>query len=267
MFLRISSLIALAVIGIGQVHAGLFDDEEARKRLLAVEAEMRQKDAALDDRIVKLEGSIKNLGLLELVNQIEELKADLARLRGQIEVLNNQIVTVDKKQRDFYLDIDSRLRRLEQPGSPAKPATGPGAMAPQLIDPKEAAKQEAAEKKSYETAYGLFLRKDYVKAISAFQAFINDHASSQLVPSAQYWMGLSHHNLRDLKSALSIQQSLIKQYPESSKAPDAMLAIASIEAEQGDNASSRNRLEDIIARYPSSEAASKARQRLTPGRK
>ena len=265
MFLRISSLIALTVIGMGHVHAGLFDDEEARKRLLAVEAEMRQKDAAIDDRIVKLEGSIKNLGLLELVNQIEELKADLARLRGQIEVLNNQIATVDKKQRDFYLDIDSRLRRLEQPGGAAKPATGPGATAP--LDPKEAAKQEAAEKKSYETAYGLFLRKDYVKAISAFQAFINDHASSQLVPSAQYWMGLSHHNLRDLKSALSIQQGLIKQYPESSKAPDAMLAIASIEAEQGDNASSRNRLEDIIARYPNSEAASKARQRLTPGRK
>ncbi|HVK55412.1 MAG TPA: YbgF trimerization domain-containing protein, partial [Burkholderiales bacterium] len=116
MFLRISSLIALTVIGMGHVHAGLFDDEEARKRLLAVEAEMRQKDAAIDDRIVKLEGSIKNLGLLELVNQIEELKADLARLRGQIEVLNNQIATVDKKQRDFYLDIDSRLRRLEQPG-------------------------------------------------------------------------------------------------------------------------------------------------------
>jgi tol-pal system protein YbgF len=259
MVLRKLLLIALAVLAVSPVRAGLFDDPEARKRILANEAEMRQRNAALDERIAKLENSIKNLGLLELVNQIEELKAELARLRGQIEVLNNQISTVDKKQRDFYLDIDSRLRRLEQPSG----VTKPGATAPtQPIDPKEAMRQEAAEKKAYDLAYTSFQKKDYAKAISAFQSFINDYPASQQIPSAQYWIGLSHQNLRDLKSSLVVQQNLIKKYPDSPKVPDAMLAIAAIQAEQGESVVSRKQLEDIIAQYPNSDAAGKARQRL-----
>src|SRR5437870_4937496 len=93
-------LIALTILSAMPARAGLFDDDEARKRILANEAEMRQKNTAFEERISKMENSIKNLGLLELNNQIEELKGELARLRGQIEVLSNQIGTVDKKQRD-----------------------------------------------------------------------------------------------------------------------------------------------------------------------
>jgi len=272
MFLRKSLLIALALVAAGPVRAGVFDDDQARQRILSVETEMRQKQAAVDERITKLEASIKNLGLLELVNQIEELKTDIARLRGQIEVLNNQVATVDKKQRDFYLDIDSRLRRLEQPGGAPKSganatdaspvAQSPGQQSSAHVDAKDISKQNAAEKKAYDVAYGFFQKKDYAKALAAFQSFANDYPNSSLVPSAQYWLGLSHQNLRDLKNSLAVQQSLIKNYPDSTKVPDAMLAIAAIEAEQGNDANSRNRLEDIIARYPNSDAATKARQRL-----
>ena len=88
-----------------------------------------------------------------------------------------------------------------------------------------------------------------------------------MAPSAQYWMGLSQYNLRDLKSAVATQQNLINSYPDSPKVPDAMLAIAGIQAELGDNATSRNVLEDIVARYPTSEAAGKAKQRLAVAKK
>ncbi|MES2355193.1 MAG: tol-pal system protein YbgF [Pseudomonadota bacterium] len=260
-----SLLIVLAILAAGPARAGLFDDEEARRRLLAIESEMRQKNTAAEERIVKLEASVKNQGLLDLVNQIEELKGEQARLRGQIEVVSNQIATVDKKQRDFYLDIDSRLQRLEQPANAAKPradAVVPVPVPAQPVDPKLAAKQDASEKKAYENAYSFFQKKDYTKAITAFEAFGNDYPTSQLLPGAHYWIGLSHFNMRDLNRSLAIQQNLLRQFPESSKAPDAMLAIAAIESEQGDSAGSRNVLEDIIARYPNSDAAGKARLRL-----
>ncbi len=283
--LRKSLLVALVIAAGAPARAALFDDSEARKRILQVEAEMRQRDAAIDERIAKLEASVKNLGLLELINQIEELKAELSRLRGQMEVLNNQVSTVDKKQRDFYLDLDSRLRRFEQPGGAALGASGssasPGAggatsgaaagtisgtpqaaSPPSAVDPKEAARRAAAEKKTYDGAYALFQKRIYPAAISSFQTFINDYPASASAASAQYWIGLAYYNLRDLKSAFTAQQNLIKNYPDSPKVPDAMLAIAGIQAEQGGTAASRITLEDIVARYPGSEAAGKARQRL-----
>lgn len=257
--LSIALLLALAL----PAQAGLFDDEEARKYILKVERESRERDTAIEERIGKLEAALKNLNLIELVGQLDQLRGEIAGLRGQIEVLNNQIATVDKKQRDFYLDIDSRLRRLEQPAGGATPAD-PAATAPPQppLDPKEAAKRAAAEKKSYDAAFALFQKKNWAAAIPAFERFIADYPASPQAAGAQYWIGLAHYNLRDLKNALAAQQSLLKVYPDSPKVPDAWLAIAAIQADQGDSAGARNTLEDIIARYPGSDAATKARSRL-----
>ena len=56
----------------------------------------------------------KTRGVIELMNQIETLNADLNRLRGQLEVLSNSLDNAQKRQRDMYLDLDTRLRRIEQ---------------------------------------------------------------------------------------------------------------------------------------------------------
>ena len=41
-------------------------------------------------------------------------KAQTVKLRGQLEVLNNGLENAQKRQRDMYLDLDTRLRRIEQ---------------------------------------------------------------------------------------------------------------------------------------------------------
>jgi tol-pal system protein YbgF len=58
----------------------------------------------------------QNRGVIELMNQIEALNTDLNRLRGQIEVLNNSLENAQRRQRDMYLDLDTRLRRIEGGG-------------------------------------------------------------------------------------------------------------------------------------------------------
>ena len=62
---------------------------------------------------------LSNQPLLELHNQIEALRLDLNKLQGQIEVLVNENELTQKRQKDFYIDLDSRLRRIEQPGESA----------------------------------------------------------------------------------------------------------------------------------------------------
>jgi tol-pal system protein YbgF len=52
-------------------------------------------------------------GVVQLMNQIETMNADLNRLRGQLEVVNNSLENAQRRQRDMYLDLDTRLRRLE----------------------------------------------------------------------------------------------------------------------------------------------------------
>jgi tol-pal system protein YbgF len=263
---------AAALAAAAQAHAALFDDEEARKRIDDVKREQQALAKDTDARLGRIEESVRNIGVVELLRQIDALNAEVARLRGQIEVLANQNDQLQKKQRDFYLDLDSRMRRLEGGAAPAAGAApappAPAASLPVQTPPvstapaKSPAQLQAQEIRSYDAASNLFRKNDFAGAINAFRAFVLEYPQSPLAPNAEYWIGISFANLKDYKNAVAVQEALLKNYPQSPKASDALLAIAAVQAEQGDLGSARNTLEDIIARYPATEAAGKARTRL-----
>jgi tol-pal system protein YbgF len=249
-------------------RAGLFDDDEARRRIDALRKELAQQGKDNEVRIQKLEEVIRNIGVVELAQQLQQMNDEIARLRGQLEVLSNDNQQLQKRQRDFYLDIDSRLKRLEGGGpSASAPPPDAGSVPPVTAAPAGPAvppskDEQAREMKAYDAASNLFRRNDFPSAIDAFRAFVKDFPQSALAPNAGYWIGISYANMRDYRHALAAQEELIAKYPQSPKAPDALLAIASIQAEQGDTGSAKNTLEDIVARFPSTEAAGKARTRL-----
>ena len=254
--------------------AGLFDDDEARRELKNLRAQTEQQNRDNEARFLKLDESIKNIGVIQLLNQIEQLNDEISKLRGQIEVLSNQNDQLTKRQKDFYLDIDSRLRKLEgvppdtaAPASisSATPAAAVGGTPGVAITSAQPARpiSKDQENKAYDVGSNLFRRGDYVAAIRAFETFMKDYPGSGLVSNAQYWVGISYFNIKDYANARNTQEALLKNFPDAAKAPDALLAIASIQIESGDNGSARNTLEEIIARFPNSEAATKARTRLT----
>jgi tol-pal system protein YbgF len=268
------ALCAAALAAALPAAAGLFDDDEARRRIESLRQELSQQGKDNEVRIQRLEESIRNIGVIELVRQIEALNAEIARLRGQLEVVSNENQQVQKRQRDFYLDLDSRMKRLEgggaaatgaPPAMPESPTTNPG-FSPQVpattVAKAPTREEQAREVKAYDAASNLFRRNDFASAVDAFRAFVKDYPASPLAANAGYWIGISYANMRDYRGAMAAQQDVLTRYPQSPKAPDAMLAIAAIQAEQGDSGSARNTLEDIIARFPTSEAAGKARTRL-----
>jgi len=265
---------ALAAASALPAQAGLFDDEEARRRVELLRQELMQQGRDNEARIARLEESIRNIGVVELLRQLEQINTEMARLRGQLEVLGNENQQIQKRQRDFYLDLDSRLKRLEGGTAasvtpPADTGVVPGSTASANATPARAPTRDdqAREIKAYDAASNLFRRNDFPTAVDAFRAFVKDYPASPLAANANYWIGISYANMRDYRAALAAQEELLNRYPQSPKAPDALLAIAAIQAEQGDGGSARNTLEDIIARYPTSEAAGKARTRLTAQRR
>jgi tol-pal system protein YbgF len=270
------------VIGSNASYAGMFDDEEARRQIAAqqlVITEMRNQAQALEARTIRLEEGLANQPMLELQNQIEVLRQELNRLQGQIEVLSNENESNQKRQKDFYIDLDTRLRRIERPEesgpsesaapSPhhageapdtAEPDAGPDAQSPAPVSIPPTS--DGGDTRAYDAAFDLFKAGKYKEAISHFSQFIQNHPGSSLAPSAHYWIGNSYYALRDFKNAISTQEKLIKTYPDSSKAPDAMLNIASSQQEMNNRTAAKKTLDTLIARYPSSDAAGKAKQRL-----
>lgn len=272
----------LFLIGCSSSYAGLFDDEEARRQIAAQQVsigDLRNQGQKLEARIAKMEEALNNQPLLELHNQMEALRADLNKLNGQIEVLVNENELTQKRQKDFYIDLDSRLRRIEQPdesarsgssssssnasgAAPGSNVEAPAAVATVSSPAASAVPGETAESRDYESAYSLFKTARYQDAISHFKKFLKSYPGSSFVPSAHYWIGNSYYAMRDFKNAISTQEKLINVFPDSAKAPDAMLNIASSQQEMNKKAAAQKTLENLVAKYPGSEAAEKAKRRL-----
>jgi len=184
-------------------------------------------------------------------------------LRGQVEVHGHNIETTQKRQRDLYVDLDSRVRKLEQPVAPAADAPGQAdAAKPAAPGQTPVGVDVADESKAYDAALGLFKSGNYQGAIDGFQSFVGAHPNSQLAPSAYYWIGNSYFNLRDYKNAIANQQKLVGQYPGSPKVPDALLNIASSQQGLGDISAAKKTLKNIVDKYPLSNAAELAKKRL-----
>src|SRR5579871_3193190 len=106
----IAALTAVLTFATLPAHAGIFDDDEARKAIM----DLRTKVGDLQQEIdTKMADKADKSGMLDLLNQNEQLRQEVARLRGQIEVLTNDLAESQKRQKDFYVDLDTRLRNLE----------------------------------------------------------------------------------------------------------------------------------------------------------
>ena len=233
----------LAALGAAQAQAGVFDDEEARRQI----ADLKIKAEARFDQ--------QGRAQLDLASQIQRQAEEIARLRGQVETLNYELETAKKRQQDFYLDLDTRLRKIEAGSVTA-------AVNPENGQNSNAAADPAKEGPEYEAALNQFKAGKYKEAAASFAAFLQKYPAGSLAPNAQYWLGNAWYAQRDCKRAIEAQGVVTSKYPDSNKAPEAWLAIATCQQELRNTKAAREALETVVSRYPSAPAAETARERL-----
>jgi tol-pal system protein YbgF len=264
-------LIGLSVVFISfSSHAGLFDDEEARKAILDLRQKVDANKQASDAAALRLDGAtqkadattqrqadeIKELkegnttlrrSLLDLQNQIEAQRAELASLRGQGEQVTRDVAEMQRRQKDLVQGVDERMRRIE----PLKVS----------VDGREF-NADPAERRDFDAAFAIFRKPDFVAAQAAFGDFLRRYPQSGYNPSALFWMGNSQYALRDYPSAVNNFRGMIATAPDHPKASEAALSIANCQIEMKDTVAARKTLTDLITVYPRSEAALAAQDRL-----
>lgn len=261
----LAAAVSLALCVALPARAGLFSDDEARNRV----EQLRTQVNALSDKIDAAKNAQDTVqhAQFDAANQIEALKADIAKLRGQIEVLTYDLDTAQKRQKDFYVDLDNRLRKLEQSaeahagaapnGQPAVTPDGSAgaAAAAQPPDPANEAKQ-------YEAGLNLIRTGKFREAVQSFDDFIKKYPSSSYQPAANYWLASAHFQLREYNSASELYTLITTRYADDVKAPDAWLGIANCQVELGDMKAARKTLESVQKKYAGTPQADLATKRL-----
>ena len=233
---KIVALMALAFAT--QAHAGLFSDDEARKQLTDQATQLQSQQ----QRIETLEAG--NGRILNLVNQIEQLKQDIATLRGQNETLQYNLDEATKRQKDLYVDLDNRVRALEQ----AK------------VDAHE--QQQASEQQALDNGIALAKGGKNKEAVAALTQFIGANPNAPQVASAYYWLGVSQTGLKNYKGAQAAYSAALGKSPDDQTGADALYGSAVAANAQGNKKDARAYLLQLVEKYPQSDKAEIAKKAL-----
>lgn len=247
-------LLAASVLA-GQAHAGLFADEATTKRIKELEGRVSLLEDASKQR---------SQAMMGMQAQIDALNDAVRKLQGQNEELQHDLQDAEKRQKDFYIDLDTRLRRIESGGgaaaagsgvSEAQPGGQPASGAPVAIDP-------VAESRDFDAAYALYKADKLQPSVKAFTAFLTKYPGSTLAPNAYYRMGVAYYGLKDYKNAINSYVTAANKFPASATAPNALFGAAICYQESGDMDSAKKTLSQIIAKYPNSPITPRAKKRL-----
>ncbi len=249
-------------------HAALFDDKEARKKI--VELELKQQAnhdatlaaiADLKKRVAAIEAIVQGGGLADMQNQIEALKQEVANLKGDLEVAQHHLESTQTRQKDLYTDTDTRLRRIES-GSMPTPAPANGAAANPSAQTVAQPVAEEKDVKALADANLLSQSAKHKDAFVAFESFLKEYPTSKLAPEALYGMGYSQFGLKNYKSAIATQQKVIDLHPESTKVPDAMFNMANSQIQLGQVNNAKKTLRSLIDKHPEATVTPSAQKRL-----
>lgn len=241
-------------------QAQLFSDDDARKAIIALRTEVRAKIAELEASHIQTEQALRRQieasanGQLELVRQLEQLRAELADLRGAVERATQTGSQAKSQQKDLFLALESQIKTLD-----ARIAL----LEPQVIKLDDVDVLVApAEKAAFESAQSLLRGSDLAGASRAFDQFRRQYPGSRLMPWVLHAIGNIRYALQQHGPAVEALEELVNEHPSHPRLADAMLTLAASQAESKKVPAARKTLTDLRKRFPNTEQAELASKRL-----
>lgn len=224
---------------------------------------------SLAERVTRLEqqaqGGGDARGNIGLVNQINALQSQVQTLQGQIEELRHQLDGMKQRSKDQYIDLDSRIGRLEG-RNPAAPATAPtpGDTAPpvsdiQLGSPGSATPSQATPAPTDSTAAQS--PSGDMGTPNAVPADPADNTGTPAAPAnpqdAQTAYSQAFDALKDGRYAESSRlfQAFLAQYPTDALAPNAYYWLGESYYVTENYGVSLDTFHKLLALYPDSQKA------------
>ena len=246
--------------------------------------------ANIQQELIRLSTQIENRALLDIFQRVDELADEISQLRGELEVQSNDLAGLKKRQRELYLDIDRRLRDLENrstgQSSGVDPVqtpsvdtstgqtSGSGNTGTSVVEPVQNTTQSSQpsttsseEKAAYQKAFDTLKEGRYKKAKASFPRFLTKYPNSIYAGNAQYWLGEANYVTRNFQQGIIEFNQVVTRYSNSAKVPDAMLKLGYTYYELKQYEQAKTVLQELRKQHPKSAAFRLAGKRLDRMRK
>ena len=273
----------------------LFEDEGARKKLNEIQDQLNALQSSiefqLNEKFTNFEKSNKVDPKLinSLSERINTLFDDLAKLRGEVEVLTYALQTSEERQKVLYKELNDRLQKIEdsalkiennvnsaestsnnqpltqnnliiQEEEEVLPEIAPepipqAADLPPLVD-------KNIEYQEFEDAKKLITATKYKEAFDALDKFVINYPISELLPEAKYNLGYTQFALRNYKAAINTFNKIVLEYPDNPIAPNSLYQVSNSQIQLTRITKAKQTLRTLIKKYPNADIIPSAKNRL-----
>lgn len=150
----------------------------------------------------------------------------------------------------------------EPPSSPASNGYNSASSTMAPVEPQDASARAAGVREIYDRYLQKFKQGDLDGALLGFSQFLTQYPTSELASNAQYWLGECYYGKKDYARAIEAFDRVKAVYPASEKVPAALLkkGFAYLALKDRNRASSAWR--QVVDSYPKTPEASKALEKL-----
>ena len=272
----------------------LFEDEGARKKLNDIQDQLNALQSSIEFEINEKFTNFEKSNKVDpkLINNFSErinsLFDDLAKLRGEVEVLTYSLQTSEERQKVLYKELNERLQKIEESAlkiennvnSVEFPAENKPLTQNNLIIQEDEVLPEIApepipeaadlpplvdknlEFQEFEDAKKLITATKYKEAFDALDKFVVNYPSSELLPEAKYNLGYTQFALKNYKAAINTFNKIVLEYPDNPIAPNSLYQVSNSQIQITRITKAKQTLRSLIKKYPNADIIPSAKKRL-----
>ena len=241
-------------------------------------------------------------GLTLLLEQNQQLRAELQALRGIVEEQGFELRKLQRDALNRYTSNDERLTALEGGASASSSLPTQAPLSPSMSNSQRDVSSSVSntnnavtalesvddfvgersslnnlqtsnrrgslqpavlsEQQLYQMAYDSVINSDFERSIAEFDQYMSVYPSGRFVTNAHYWKGQAYLYLERYSEAKESYEIILNRYEDSAKLADAMYGLGLAYQGLGNVTQARQLLNEIKRRFPNTGVANLADTKL-----
>ena len=252
--------------------------------------------------VAQTQSSSNSDALSLLLEQNQQLRAELQALRGIVEEQGFELRKLQRDALNRYTSNDERLTALEGGASASSNLPTQAPLSPSIsnsqrdvssnvsnadnaVSARESVDDFVGERSSlnnlqtsnrrgslqpavlseqqlYQMAYDSVINSDFERSIAEFDQYMSVYPSGRFVTNAHYWKGQAYLYLERYSEAKESYEIILNRYEDSAKLADAMYGLGLAYQGLGNVTQARQLLNEIKRRFPNTGVANLADTKL-----